>query len=92
MNARAHVIFHGRVQGVFFRANTQRQAVELGLKGWVKNLPDRTVEAVIEGPKPKVEQLIEWCSRRQPMAKVTDAEVTWEDYSGDFDSFEIVYY
>ncbi|MCK5559498.1 MAG: acylphosphatase [Thermoplasmata archaeon] len=92
MNARAHVIFHGRVQGVFFRANTQRQAVELGLKGWVKNLPDRAVEAIIEGDKPKVEQLIEWCSHHQPMAKVTDAEVTWEDHTGEFNSFEVVYY
>ncbi len=91
MNARAHIVFSGRVQGVFFRANTQRQAVELGVRGWVKNLPDRAVEAVFEGPKPKVKQLIEWCRHHQPMARVTNAEVTWEDYSGEFKSFEIVY-
>ncbi|MCD6383946.1 MAG: acylphosphatase, partial [Thermoplasmata archaeon] len=48
MKVRAHVFFYGRVQGVFFRANCQRKAMELGVSGWVRNLPDGSVEAVME--------------------------------------------
>ena len=48
-NARAHVIIHGRVQGVFFRLETQKAARQCGATGWVRNLPDGTVEAVVEG-------------------------------------------
>jgi acylphosphatase len=91
MNVRAHVIFTGRVQGVFFRANTERKAVELGVYGWVKNLPNRSVEAVFEGEKSRVLNLIEWCSKHQPMAKVTNTDVDWEEYIGEFNNFNIKY-
>lgn len=89
MNARAHVIFIGRVQGVFFRANTERKAVELGVKGWVRNVRDGTVEAVFEGPQDKVEGVIEWCRKHQPMARVADKKVEWEEYTGEFKGFEV---
>ncbi len=58
---RAHVYVSGRVQGVFFRAFVSEKAMELGLTGWVKNIPDGRVEAVFEGEKEKVEQVIVTC-------------------------------
>ena len=89
--ARAHVIFRGKVQGVFFRANTEGRARELGLKGWVRNLPDGSVESVFEGPREAIKKAIEWCKSSQPRARVTDADIDWEDYRGEFSSFEVRY-
>ncbi|MFQ5837228.1 MAG: acylphosphatase [Thermoplasmata archaeon] len=89
MNVRAHVIFLGRVQGVFFRDNTRRKAEELGVVGWVRNLRDGSVEAVLEGSKDRVEELVDWCRTRQPYARVTEAKVSWEDYEGEFEDFFI---
>lgn len=86
---RLHMIFHGRVQGVWFRANCQKKAIELGLNGWVMNLPDGNVEVVIEGDKEKVEEHLHWCQNHQPYAKVTDVEVEWETATGEFLSFTI---
>lgn len=57
---RTRVIVHGRVQGVWFRASTQRAARELGVSGWVRNLPDGSVEAAFEGPPAAVEAAVEW--------------------------------
>ena len=91
MYSRAHVIFKGKVQGVFFRANTERKATELVLVGWVTNRPNGTVEAVFEGPKDKIKEIIEWCKKSQPYAKVNHAEVGWESYRNEFDNFEIRY-
>ena len=89
--ARARVIFRGRVQGVFFRANTESRARDLGLKGWVKNLPDGSVESVFEGAREAIEEAIEWCKTSQPHGKVTDADIAWEDYKGEFSSFQVRY-
>ena len=89
MFSRAHVKFNGKVQGVFFRANTERKAIELQLFGWVKNFEDGSVQAVFEGPKNKIQQIIQWCSKDQPYAKVNDVEVTWESYRNEYDEFEI---
>jgi acylphosphatase len=89
MTARAHVIFKGKVQGVWFRANTQQKAVELGVNGWVRNLNDGSVEAVFEGEKSLVEEVIDWCSHHQPYARVTEAEVHWESARNEFNKFEI---
>jgi acylphosphatase len=89
MNARAHVIFSGKVQGVWFRANTQQKAVELGVNGWVRNLPGGPVEAVFEGDKGRIETVINWCSHYQPYAKVDSAEVEWEEFKNEFNSFEV---
>lgn len=88
---RAHVIFKGRVQGVFFRANTREKASELNLKGWVRNLYDGSVEAVIEGDEDKIKQLIDWCSTRISLARVDDVKIDWEDYKGEFKRFEVRY-
>lgn len=88
--ARAHVFFDGSVQGVFFRANCQKTAVELDLKGWVKNLDDGRVEAVIDGPEEIVKELITWCRRSQPVARVADVEIEWIKPNFEFDDFRIL--
>jgi len=87
LKARAHIFVSGRVQGVFFRSETQDEALSQGLTGWVRNLPDGRVEAVFEGDRDKVEGLIEFCKRGPPGARVAKVDVTWEDYRGQFKSF-----
>ena len=90
-NVRAHVIIAGRVQGVFFRAETQNAARRLGVSGWVRNRSDGTVEALFEGPSATVSQAIDWCWQGSPMANVSDVSVQWEDYTGEFENFSITY-
>lgn len=91
MKARATVNFKGKVQGVFFRANTREAAERFGVFGWVKNLRDGGVGAVFEGEKEDVEKVIQWCKTKQPYAHVETADVEWEDYKGEFHGFEIRY-
>ncbi|MEM4189348.1 MAG: acylphosphatase [Candidatus Caldarchaeum sp.] len=61
---------YGRVQGVFFRSSMKDVADEVGVDGWVRNVEDGSVEAMVAGEKAKVEQLVEWCRRGPPMARV----------------------
>ncbi|HDD43982.1 MAG TPA: acylphosphatase [Candidatus Desulfofervidus auxilii] len=89
--ARAHVIITGKVQGVFFRASTQDEAVRLGLTGWVKNRPDGAVEAVFEGDKKSIEEIIKWCHSGPPWARVKEVKISWEPYKGEFARFSIIY-
>ncbi len=56
---KAHILYSGTVQGVGFRYTVQRYAINLNLKGWVKNLPDGNVEVLVEGSKDKIDQLCE---------------------------------
>ncbi len=88
---RAHLIVEGRVQGVWFRDSTRQEAVRLGLSGWVKNRFDGTVEVVAEGPREKVETLISWCHHGPPAARVTGVRESKEDFTGEFESFRIVF-
>ncbi len=88
---RAHVIIEGRVQGVYFRAHTREMANRLGIKGWVRNNWDGTVEAVFEGDDESVKNMVEWCHRGPEAAIVTKVHVEWEDYKGEFDRFFIKY-
>lgn len=87
--ARAHIFVSGRVQGVFFRQNTRKKARELGISGWVKNLSDGRVEALMEGEKDKVENLIEWLRKGPIIARVDGIEVFWEEHKGEFNDFAI---
>ena len=89
--ARVHIFVSGRVQGVFFRENTRKRAKKLGITGWVRNLPDGRVEAVFEGDKDKVEELISWAKKGPMFAKVDGVEVILEEYKEEFDNFEIKY-
>ena len=88
---RAHVVVSGRVQGVFFRAEAQEKAKELGVFGWVKNLSEGRVEAVFEGERDKVEQMVKWAKSGPPGAIVNDLNVVWEEYQAEFSNFEIRY-
>lgn len=76
---RAHVWVSGRVQGVFFRACTEDEARARGIAGWVRNARDGRVEAVFEGDRAAVEDLVRWCHRGSPGAVVSGVEVQWED-------------
>ena len=91
MKVRAHVHISGYVTGVFFRYETQALAEELGVGGWVRNTPDGKVEAVFEGERKKVEQMLDFCRKGPPGARVIDVEVKWESYKGEFSSFNIRY-
>jgi acylphosphatase len=70
------IIVKGKVQGVFFRANTKRTAEHLDISGEVKNLPDGSVWIAAEGEEPDMEAFIAWCKQGPPLAKVTDVTVT----------------
>jgi acylphosphatase len=83
VSVRAHVVVTGRVQGVFFRAETRDRARSLGLGGWVRNAGDGSVEAVFEGPDERVESMVDWCRRGPAHAEVENVQVAWEDPRGD---------
>ena len=82
-SARARVRARGRVQGVFFRAETRARAESLALAGWVRNTPDVSVEAVFEGNPECVDSMVEWCRRGPAGAHVDDLEVTPEEPAGE---------
>ena len=90
MTSRAHLFIDGRVQGVYYRAFTRDQASELGLNGWVRNMPDGRVEAVFEGPKERIEQVIVACQKGPPGARVSHMDISWEPLAGE-KGFEIRY-
>lgn len=89
MKVRAHVVFEGLVQGVFFRANAQKCARSLGLTGWVRNREDGSVEAVFEGEERAVDQAIEWCATKQPHARVEQMAVERSEATGEFGDFSV---
>ncbi|MCB2225945.1 MAG: acylphosphatase [Desulfarculaceae bacterium] len=86
---RAVALIKGRVQGVWFRASTKREADLLGLSGYVRNLPLRKVEAVFQGPRPKVEQALAWCHQGPSGAEVREVDVSWYDSDPELRGFEI---
>jgi acylphosphatase len=88
---RARLIIEGRVQGVFFRDTTRREAMRLGLAGWVKNRFDGSVEVVAEGQKEQVDKLVQWCHHGPSGARVTNVHRIDEEATGEFDSFRIVF-
>ncbi len=88
---RAHVFVSGWVQGVFFRAETRDLARQLGVTGWVRNLWDGRVEAVFEGEDWVVERLVAWCHRGPRGAQVDEVDVTYEDHTGEYETFSVRY-
>ena len=88
---RAHIFVSGRVHGVFFRAETQEKAQQLGITGWVRNLADGRVEAIFEGEKAKVEEMINCAKSGPPGAIVNHLDLVWEEYKAEFSNFEIRY-
>jgi acylphosphatase len=91
MTVRAQVKVTGRVQGVFFRQSTVDMASGLGLRGWVRNLPDGGVEARFEGEREVVEQALAWCRQGPPRARVDELAVEWLDGPAECTGFIIRY-
>ena len=90
--ARANICVSGRVQGVYYRAFARDIAHYIGLRGWVRNLPDGRVEALFEGGKEEIELAINQCYSGPPGARVDNIDVRWEEYKGDLSGFEVRYY
>lgn len=90
-NIRMHLIVEGRVQGVWFRDSTRREAVTLGVFGWVRNRPNGTVEVLAEGPEDNVKKLVSWCHHGPPGAKVQQVHETPDEWKGEFKSFDVIY-
>ena len=89
MNERLHLRVHGRVQGVYYRASTRETAARLDLCGWVRNCEDGSVELVAEGPRDRLEQLLDWCGRGPSAARVDRCEPTWGPATAEFEGFEV---
>lgn len=86
---KAHLIIEGKVQGVFFRASAKEQADRLNLAGWVRNLPEGSVEVQVEGKQDSLDDFLDWCRKGPPNALVTGVELKYLLPSGDLDSFDI---
>ena len=86
---RAHIHFCGTVQGVGFRYTTLSFARQLSLTGWVKNLSDGSVQAVVEGPREKIEELLSRL-KGQFGSFIRDQQIEWLEAKGEFDKFSII--
>jgi acylphosphatase len=86
---RAHLVISGRVQGVFYRASCRREAESRGLVGWVRNLADGRVEALLQGPEETVEAMVAWCYRGPEEAEVSGIDVAYEEPRDDLSGFRV---
>lgn len=86
---RVHAYISGRVQRVFFRAETMRTALSLELTGWVRNTEDGRVEALFEGEDESVDRMLAWCRQGPPHARVDRVDMTEEPWRGDLQNFRI---
>ena len=86
--ARVHLLVDGLVQGVAFRAYATDEARRLGVRGWVRNLPDGRVELEAEGERSALEALVSWCGHGPPAARVADVRTRWSAYRGELGEFE----
>ncbi|NCO52968.1 MAG: acylphosphatase [Deltaproteobacteria bacterium] len=84
-----HLLISGRVQGVCFRHSTRKTALQNGVTGWVRNLPDGRVEAWLEGEEPAIDATLRWCYQGPEMARVDDVQMEEKPASGEFDDFSI---
>lgn len=86
----AHLKIFGRVQGVFYRAEAQGKALQLGLKGWAKNSPDGTVDVLVQGAEASLQEFIVWCKKGPEMAHVTEVKVDFTTLPAKlYDKFQI---
>lgn len=90
-NRRVRIFVTGRVQGVFFRQALKVTAKKNGIFGWVRNLRDGRVEAVLEGDDSRLGMVIEWAHAGPANARVEDVDIRNEEYLGEFDSFDVRY-
>jgi acylphosphatase len=91
MNAQAHIIVSGLVQGVGYRFFAQRQARHLNLKGWVKNLYTGEVEILAEGERSRIELLIKALRTGNPYANVRNIQLNWQPFTGKYTGFDITF-
>ncbi|MFW6080378.1 MAG: acylphosphatase [Desulfosalsimonas sp.] len=84
-------VISGRVQGVNFRMETSLAADVYGVKGWVRNVPDGTVEAYFEGDAENVDAMLKWCRKGPPAASVSDVKVELQEYTGKYSNFSVRY-
>ena len=91
MKAAAHIIVKGLVQGVGFRWFVEREAKQLGLNGYVKNLFNGDVEVKVEGERGLIEDLIKQLRIGSRSSRVTDVQVDWQDYENKYSSFRIMF-
>ncbi len=89
-NIKAHLFIKGKVQGVFFRSWLKKTAEELHLVGWVTNLEDGRVETIFEGPRDKVDELVEICKQGSENAAVSHVDVIFEEPEGTYVQFVII--
>jgi acylphosphatase len=89
-NKRVVLVIRGRVQGVFFRAATQREARRLGVTGWVKNRTDGSVEVLAEGDEDAIKEMTMWANHGPSAARVDHVDVRWRGYTGEFPEFSIL--
>jgi len=90
-NLRVRLFIKGKVQGVFFRQALKIRAKKNNVNGWVRNLKNGRVEALLEGKDTDVSTLIEWCHAGSANARVEDIEIKNEKYKGEFSKFEVLY-
>jgi len=88
---RVHAIISGRVQGVFFRMETKKKADACRVFGWVKNLPEGTVEAIFEGERSRVEEVVAWCRQGPPASIVKQVSISEQPFTGEWDRFNVTY-
>ena len=91
MKTRVHVRIFGKVQGVWYRASTKQKADELGIIGWVRNTDDGCVEAVFEGEKVKIDEMIAWCWIGPQRAQVTDVKMLPSHSEETLTTFVVLY-
>jgi acylphosphatase len=89
VKTRTTVIVRGRVQGVAFRHHASHAAAQHQVTGWVRNLPDGSVQACFEGEEAEVKAMVQWCRRGPDMAQVEELIEQQGDYTGEFAGFNI---
>lgn len=90
-NQRIRIFVTGKVQGVFFRQTLKITAKKNNIFGWVKNLKDGRVEAVLEGNSEQISRLVEWAHGGPANARVEDVEICNEEFTGEFSKFDVLY-
>ncbi len=84
-----HAIVTGKVQGVWFRDSTCKEASKLNVVGWVRNLADGTVEVWAEGDESDLRKLVDWLHVGSPRSKVDNVAVEWTESTGEYSQFEM---
>ena len=88
---RVHILVSGKVQGVFFRQALKVIAKKNNVSGWVRNLPDKRVEALLEGDSTSVNSVIKWTRVGPANSRVDDIQVSNEEFRNEFSTFEVLY-